>query len=832
MTTPSPRVRRSTLVALARGINAIFFLLTSTYCLLTYSSFAYQQFIRPHLVNWLTGFVVWHHLGFWLVLILTAWTLLPNLRRGPSRALAWSYLAAWSLAGLVLLVQPVLPQVENNGRGLALALAALVPPIWLALVDHGGVFAPRPSSPSHVLKAALTAGAVVWACQVAMIPWRLNQTGDITLTSAGIAFGVATSAVGHALVFSVLAVVVVGLLRACRAAEASGRTEYWLVAAASGAAVTLVTNRLVFAAIAFTGVAAWALSIMFGLLAASVWSGVAQIVRRDKPGADDSACEWWLSPLPGARSRRWSTVALAGLVFVEAAAIAYLMTFDWDFLLQKLAVLGIWFLAFGYGYGALSADTRPVGWRALAVLVLVPLALFGGGAAAQARVTGWIHDADFVPEFVLEGYVAVDPSYRVIHDALKISSAGQARFYAHLRAQSLIQHVDVAPIEVDFVKPLTRGDVDRPHVFLFVIDSLRRDYLSPYNPAVRFTPAIGRFAEDSVVFERAFTRYGGTGLAVPAIWTGGMLLHKQYVTPFDPMNTLLKMLTADGYRRLMSMDSVVVQLMAPPPEADELDRDVPIVQYRLCRTLEDLQAKLAAGKGDGRPIFAYTLPQDIHISHVRSEPVPAGAAYPGFFPPAAAQIERMDACFGRFIETLKASNLYDNSVIALTSDHGDSLGEGLRWGHSSTLFSEVVRIPLIIRVPARLRERFSADPAAVSVSTDITPTLYTLAGHAPADLGPIYGRSLFVPRGADQSLRRQAPVMVASSYGGVYGVLRDNGARLYIADGVNNRDYAYELHDPSPVRIGITPADREANQQLIREQVDEIARTYHFVPEP
>ena len=58
------------------------------------------------------------------------------------------------------------------------------------------------------------------------------------------------------------------------------------------------------------------------------------------------------------------------------------------------------------------------------------------------------------------------------------------------------------------------------------------------------------FAKDSVVFTRAFTRYGGTGLSVPAIWTGGMVLHKQYVTPSEPMNTLLKLLDAGGYRRL------------------------------------------------------------------------------------------------------------------------------------------------------------------------------------------------------------------------------------------------------------------------------------------
>ena len=75
-----------------------------------------------------------------------------------------------------------------------------------------------------------------------------------------------------------------------------------------------------------------------------------------------------------------------------------------------------------------------------------------------------------------------------------------------------------------------------------LVDSLRRDYLSPYNPKVTFTPATQAFAEESVVFERAFTRYGATGLSVPALWAGGMLLHKQYIKPFAPMNALEKLL--------------------------------------------------------------------------------------------------------------------------------------------------------------------------------------------------------------------------------------------------------------------------------------------------
>src|SRR5262245_35718054 len=94
--------RRSTSVALVRVVNTLFFLLAALYCLLTYSSFAYQQFVRPHLVSWLTGFASWHHLAFWLMLIGTAWTLLPGLKRGRGRLVAWMYLAAMTCIGVLL----------------------------------------------------------------------------------------------------------------------------------------------------------------------------------------------------------------------------------------------------------------------------------------------------------------------------------------------------------------------------------------------------------------------------------------------------------------------------------------------------------------------------------------------------------------------------------------------------------------------------------------------------------------------------------------------------------------------------------------------------------
>jgi arylsulfatase A-like enzyme len=301
-----------------------------------------------------------------------------------------------------------------------------------------------------------------------------------------------------------------------------------------------------------------------------------------------------------------------------------------------------------------------------------------------------------------------------------------------------------------------------------------------------------------------------------------------YVTPFDRMNAVLKLLETDRYRRLMSMDTIVTNLMPSPPVADELDHGVQVMNYRFCTTLDEIESKLKAG-AESRPVFAYSLPQDLHISHVRSRPIPAGRSYAGLFPPVAASVEEIDGCFGRFIEFLKERGLYNDSVVVLTSDHGDSLGEARRFGHSYTIFPEVMKIPLIIHVPPRLRATFTADPDAIAFSTDLAPTFYALAGHHPQDLGPFYGRPLFSRHEGGRS-RADAPQLITSSYGAVYGVLQNNGTRLFIADGVNSRDYAYELDGNASTRVGVTAEERATSRRFIRAKLDELAVMYQFQP--
>ncbi len=68
--------------AVLRGLNAAYFVVSSLYCVLSYSSFAYAQFIRPQLVGWLPDVIAIQHLSFWLTLVITAPTLVPIIRSG------------------------------------------------------------------------------------------------------------------------------------------------------------------------------------------------------------------------------------------------------------------------------------------------------------------------------------------------------------------------------------------------------------------------------------------------------------------------------------------------------------------------------------------------------------------------------------------------------------------------------------------------------------------------------------------------------------------------------------------------------------------------------
>ena len=70
-------------------------------------------------------------------------------------------------------------------------------------------------------------------------------------------------------------------------------------------------------------------------------------------------------------------------------------------------------------------------------------------------------------------------------------------------------------------------------VLLITIDTLRADHLGLYGYRRPTSPHIDALGQRGTVFDRAFTRYSGTALALPSIWEGGLVIHALDQPAFD-----------------------------------------------------------------------------------------------------------------------------------------------------------------------------------------------------------------------------------------------------------------------------------------------------------
>ena len=135
-----------------------------------------------------------------------------------------------------------------------------------------------------------------------------------------------------------------------------------------------------------------------------------------------------------------------------------------------------------------------------------------------------------------------------------------------------------------------------PNVFFFVFDSLRRDYLSVYNPAVTFTPAIDAWARDSHVFENAFTPHGGTLLAAPALWAG-RTVPRGWLKTIGSFDLLESVITRVGFDFLLN-DSPTEIAAGRRPRITKLDPLVARVQTDLCQNLTAVEKHLRGSVND------------------------------------------------------------------------------------------------------------------------------------------------------------------------------------------------------------------------------------------
>lgn len=792
------------LAPLTYALAVLFWMASAAYALLASRVFVIEQFLKPELFAPVAVFA--RHWAAIALAVLAAWggvrwARVRGERRSAVIAALWAALSLASWASGIPASIAVVP--------LPLSLLGIAM-LWAVAATECPEISVGPLPTSANTAADLAACGLAAVC-VGVVDVIVGIARDGPMSAAGVSVLAAlrTQLLAGMVVFLVLTIVRGLATAAARASVLEAR----LAVLAVGIVFGWFIDRVVLVSLSVSGatpaaylsgcIVAYAVTARSRLQFIDGGDGVRSVVGGLAPKFSDTLGGLGI----------WIAAAALWAVLADRATRAT----DWNFVFARLAVVVTWLLILGgmLRHVRISAALHPAVGPAAALLVLamqVSLDRVGMTVTAAAART---------------------PAARWAADLLSPSRAGPEELYALLPAHTNITgDGNGQPIEVSWSKLDSEPRHNRPHIFFFVIDSIRRDYLSPYNPKVSFTPGIDGFARDSLVFERAFTQYGSTGLSIPSIWIGGALLHKQYVTPFAPMNALAKLLVHERYTQWLSMDNILDVIVPPTAAVDALDRGVPVKDFRFCRTADEIRSRLRAHVAGAAPVFAYSLPQDIHVSVISREGAQSidGGSYDGFYAPVASRVRRLDACFNTFIADLKASGIYDNSVIILTADHGDSLGEDGRMGHAYTLFPEIVRVPLIVHVPAGLRDRYSWDTRRASFTTDITPTLYRLLGHDATSPGEFYGESLarLPGTGAAQSRSR----MVAASYGSVYGAVLEDGTRLYVADAIERREWAFSLGEGATTggTIEVTSGLRREAAQVIEHTVHSIARAYRLPP--
>lgn len=89
-----------------------------------------------------------------------------------------------------------------------------------------------------------------------------------------------------------------------------------------------------------------------------------------------------------------------------------------------------------------------------------------------------------------------------------------------------------------------------------------------------------------------------------------------------------------------------------------------------------------------------------------------------------------DAQFGKFLQSLKESGRFDDSMIIITADHGQAFKKGDIWNSTRVMYEQTARVPLIIHMPGQEKgKRIST----LAHHVDIMPTIIETLGYSPPD---------------------------------------------------------------------------------------------------
>ena len=126
---------------------------------------------------------------------------------------------------------------------------------------------------------------------------------------------------------------------------------------------------------------------------------------------------------------------------------------------------------------------------------------------------------------------------------------------------------------------------------------------------------------------------------------------------------------------------------------------------------------------------AWELGEDVLSHHLRATGAPEGEALSWNVDLYDGAIRAADEVLGMHLDALQARGLSDDTVVIVTADHGEYLGEHELWGHLHGLYEPVLSVPFVVAGPGVPRGR-QPGPAQL---IDVAPTVFALTGVAGFD---------------------------------------------------------------------------------------------------
>ncbi|MFW2388885.1 MAG: sulfatase, partial [Polyangiales bacterium] len=313
------------------------------------------------------------------------------------------------------------------------------------------------------------------------------------------------------------------------------------------------------------------------------------------------------------------------------------------------------------------------------------------------------------------------------------------------------------------------------NVVVLVIDTLRADKLRPFNPQTRVkTPAIDQLASEGVVFQLAQSPENWTKPAVASILTGLHPQTHQQKTGDAALPSSAELLS----EHLQAEGFATGSFIANGYVSDRFGFDQGWDDYsNYIRDGGSTEAKDVFEKAgnwieahkDGR-FFAYIQTIDPHVpydppgEYLRAyDPSEySGQVKPRMTgdllekakrkPPQVVfdasdkrrlkalhdgEITQHDHFFGAFLERLSQLGLSEDTLVVVTSDHGEEFDDHGSWGHGHSVYQELLHVPLMFRLPNRLPAGVKVEDAVstLDISSTVTellavPAMAANEGHA------------------------------------------------------------------------------------------------------